>query len=189
MAGMVTQTRRRGDTRGEIQRAALCRFTDQGYDKTSLREIAEDLGVTKAAVYYHFRSKEEILESLVREVADSLEALIDWARSQPATRETRVELLRRLGKATTGGLGDTMRCVQQNELALAAMPSTVDVVHRYKQELWNVAMPQDATVEQKLRLRLAIMAILLANSGSSDLGGTAAERQEAALRIATDVIP
>ncbi|HEY3437423.1 MAG TPA: helix-turn-helix domain-containing protein [Actinotalea sp.] len=186
---MVTQTRRRGDTRGEIQRAALCRFTDQGYDKTSLREIAEDLGVTKAAVYYHFRSKEEILESLVREVADSLEALLSWARSQEPSREVRLELLRRLGKATSGGLGDTMRCVQQNELALASMPSTVDVVHRYKQELWNVAMPQDATVEQKLRVRLAIMAILLANHGSSDLGGTAAQRQEAAQRIAADVMP
>jgi len=68
------------------------------------------------------------------------------------------------------------------------MPSTVDLVHRYKQELWKVATPPDATVEQKLRVRLAIMAILLANHGSADLGGTAAERQEAAQRIAADVI-
>jgi len=188
MAGTATQTRRRGDTRGEIQRAALSRFTDQGYDKTSLREIAEDLGVTKAAVYYHFRSKEEILESLVHEVAESLEALLAWARAQTPSREVRLELLRRLATATSGGLGDTMRCVQQNELALASMPSTVDLVHRYKQELWKVATPPDATVEQKLRVRLAIMAILLANHGSADLGDTAAERAEAAQRIAADVI-
>ena len=83
----------------------------------------------------------------------------------------------------------TLRRMRQNELALAAMPSTVDVVHHYKQQLWTVAMPENATVEQKLRVRLAIMAVLLADHGSSDLGGTPAERQDAAQRIAADVMP
>ena len=59
---MSADTRRRGDTRTEIQRVALNRFTQDGYEKTSLREIAEDLGVTKAALYYHFRTKEDIIE-------------------------------------------------------------------------------------------------------------------------------
>ena len=179
---MGTQTRRRGDTRGDIQRAALTRFTDQGYDATSLREIAEDLGVTKAAVYYHFRSKEEILST-------SLEQLMEWARAEPSSREHRLELLRRLGDATQGGLGDLMRCVQRNEIALAGMPGTVDVVKSYKHQLWTVAMPPDATIEDRLRVRLAIMAVLLANHGSSDLGGTEAERQAAAQRIGADLMP
>src|SRR5215475_13717231 len=48
----------RGDTRERIQSIALELFAEQGYEKTSLREIAERLGVTKAALYYHFRSKE-----------------------------------------------------------------------------------------------------------------------------------
>lgn len=186
---MGTQTRRRGDTRGDIQRAALTRFTDQGYDATSLREIAEDLGVTKAAVYYHFRSKEEILSSLVHDVATSLEELMEWARAEPSSREHRLELLRRLGDATQGGLGDLMRCVQRNEIALAGMPGTVDVVKSYKHQLWTVAMPPDATIEDRLRVRLAIMAVLLANHGSSDLGGTEAERQAAAQRIGADLMP
>ncbi|HXY43114.1 MAG TPA: helix-turn-helix domain-containing protein [Acidimicrobiales bacterium] len=43
---------------------ALDLFTEQGYDGTSLREIAEKLGFTKAALYYHFASKEEILLAL-----------------------------------------------------------------------------------------------------------------------------
>jgi AcrR family transcriptional regulator len=45
--------------------AALALFTEQGFDKTSLREVAERVGVTKAALYYHFGSKEELLSSLV----------------------------------------------------------------------------------------------------------------------------
>ena len=41
---------RRGDTRARIQRVALELFAEQGYERTSLREIAERLGVTKAAL-------------------------------------------------------------------------------------------------------------------------------------------
>ena len=49
----------RRDTRAQAQKVALELFAEQGYEKTSLREIAERLGVTKAALYYHFKSKEE----------------------------------------------------------------------------------------------------------------------------------
>jgi len=52
-------------TRDRILEAALELFTEQGFDKTSLRELAERVGVTKAALYYHFQSKEEILSCLV----------------------------------------------------------------------------------------------------------------------------
>jgi AcrR family transcriptional regulator len=43
---------------------ALDLFTEQGYDGTSLREIAEQLSITKAAIYYYFESKEDILMAL-----------------------------------------------------------------------------------------------------------------------------
>jgi AcrR family transcriptional regulator len=43
---------------------ALDLFIEQGFDGTSLREIAEQLGVTKAALYYHFTSKDDILMAL-----------------------------------------------------------------------------------------------------------------------------
>jgi AcrR family transcriptional regulator len=53
-----------GDTRERILDIALDLFTTKGYDKTSLREIAEQLGFSKAAIYYHFASKEDILLAL-----------------------------------------------------------------------------------------------------------------------------
>jgi AcrR family transcriptional regulator len=43
---------------------ALERFTQKGYAETSLREIAEELGFSKAALYYHFPSKQDILLAL-----------------------------------------------------------------------------------------------------------------------------
>jgi AcrR family transcriptional regulator len=51
-------------TRERILEVAMELFTEKGYDKTSLREIAERLGFTKAALYYHFESKEDILRAL-----------------------------------------------------------------------------------------------------------------------------
>lgn len=51
-------------TRERILDIALDLFVEKGYEKTSLREIAERLGFSKAALYYHFASKDEILLAL-----------------------------------------------------------------------------------------------------------------------------
>jgi len=51
-------------TRERILDVALDLFTDQGFDGTSMREIAERLHLSKPAIYYHFASKEEILMAL-----------------------------------------------------------------------------------------------------------------------------
>src|SRR6185369_14993893 len=61
------------DTRSRIQRIALELFIEQGYEQTSLREIAERLGVTKAALYYHFRTKDDIVDSLVQDRIETIE--------------------------------------------------------------------------------------------------------------------
>ncbi len=52
------------ETRSQILRVAEELFIAQGYDKTSLRDIAERLGITKAALYYYFGRKEDILLEL-----------------------------------------------------------------------------------------------------------------------------
>jgi AcrR family transcriptional regulator len=54
----------RASTREKILDVALDLFTDQGFDGTSMREIAERLHISKPAIYYHFASKEEILMAL-----------------------------------------------------------------------------------------------------------------------------
>jgi len=65
------------DTRARILRAAHRRFVDQGYDATSLREIAEDLGFTKAALYYHFPSKADLLRALLAPMAEVFDEVVD----------------------------------------------------------------------------------------------------------------
>ena len=86
-----TKQQRRGDTRQRIQDVALELFAEQGYEKTSLREIAEHLDVTKAALYYHFKTKEEILISLFEDLTKPIDELIEWGKQQPHTLETKQE--------------------------------------------------------------------------------------------------
>jgi AcrR family transcriptional regulator len=75
---------REPSTRERILDIALELFTEQGYDKTSLRDIAERLGTTKAALYYHFERKQDILlelhlrlHALGKETLDRLRELED----------------------------------------------------------------------------------------------------------------
>jgi AcrR family transcriptional regulator len=64
-------------TRQRILDTARELFTEQGYDGTSLREIAEPLGFSKAALYYHFKSKEEILGALMEPANVLLNGFLD----------------------------------------------------------------------------------------------------------------
>src|SRR5260370_7433793 len=93
----------RADTRARIQAVALELFAEQGYDKTSLREIAERLDVTKAALYYHFKSKEDIVASLVEDYFGPMDDLITWGRTQPPTPESRAQVLNRYYPIRPGG--------------------------------------------------------------------------------------
>ena len=73
---------------------ALDLFTDQGFDGTSLREIAERLNVTKAALYYHFESKDDILLALHMRLHEfGREALLKMAEQEPVTLKQWGELL------------------------------------------------------------------------------------------------
>jgi AcrR family transcriptional regulator len=69
--------RPRGSTRERILDIALELFNEQGYDKTSLREIADRLGTTKAALYYHFERKEDILFALHMRLHDLGRGMFD----------------------------------------------------------------------------------------------------------------
>ena len=53
-------------TRARILDAACDLFTQKGYEKVSLREVAEVVGITKAALYYYFPTKEKMFEALVQ---------------------------------------------------------------------------------------------------------------------------
>jgi AcrR family transcriptional regulator len=99
-------------TRQQILETAQHLFTEHGYDATSLQMIADEMGLTKAAVYYHFRAKTDILHEAMRPGAERLEVLLDEAAAIRG-RRARTEHM-------VNGLTDFL---VQNRLYAAAMAS------------------------------------------------------------------
>ena len=69
------------ETRRRILDSATAVFAEHGYAGASMRDIAERLGITKAALYYHFTSKEDLLDGLVHPVIEAMTAFADAAES------------------------------------------------------------------------------------------------------------
>ncbi|MEU4248795.1 TetR family transcriptional regulator [Amycolatopsis sp. NPDC026612] len=79
------------DTRARILRAALEEFSARGYHETSVRELAERVGVTKTAVLYHFPGKADIVTALAEPMLADLEAALAKAAAAPDARRAAIE--------------------------------------------------------------------------------------------------
>ena len=175
---------RRTDTREQIRRLALELFAERGYDGTSLREIADRLGITKAAVYYHFKTKEEILASLVGDFFGEVDELVSWAQQQPATVTTREQVLRRyqalLGERAT----EWAQFLQEAQTALRDVAAGEQLRSRFNRLADLLVDPGDP-IAARLRARLAFVAL---HMGAHHFGTANEEARDAALEIARDLI-
>ncbi|MFF5477733.1 TetR/AcrR family transcriptional regulator [Streptomyces sp. NPDC012935] len=75
----------RGRTRERIKEAALDLFGEQGYGTTTLQHIADRLELTKAALYYYYRTKDDLLEDLTTAFVDDFEGVVVRAEGRPRT--------------------------------------------------------------------------------------------------------
>lgn len=76
--------------------AALDLFARHGIGGTSLGMIAKAIGVTKAAVYHQFRTKDEIVLAAARAELARLEAVLDAAEAEPTPAQAREVLVGRI---------------------------------------------------------------------------------------------
>ena len=152
----------RGGTRERIQEIALELFAEQGYEKTSLREIAERLGVTKAALYYHFKSKEDIVRSFVEDYRAELEQVIAWGASQPRTPESRAEILARYAGIVSEQLA-VIRFMEQNQAAMHTLMSDSGARKKMFRDqfmsLCDLLAPPGAALADRVRAVAAVITI------------------------------
>src|SRR5579859_6577426 len=118
----------RTDTRARAQKVALELFAEHGYEKTSLREIAERLGITKAALYYHFKSKEDIVVSFTDDHFHRIDALIEWGRTQPHSDQTRHTVLERYVDLVLLGQ-EVYAFLERNRAAMDSMQQGKERMH------------------------------------------------------------
>ncbi|MFJ7075807.1 TetR/AcrR family transcriptional regulator [Streptomyces sp. NPDC098781] len=181
-----TKQRRRGDTRQRIQDVALELFAEQGYEKTSLREIAERLDVTKAALYYHFKTKEEIIVSLFEDLTKPIEELIEWGRRQPQSLETKQEIVRRYSEALAGA-SPLFRFMQENQATVREL----SIGETFKDRMLgmrDIIIDPDADLVDQVRCISALFTMHAGMFVLKDLEGDPEEKRKAILEVATDLI-
>ena len=91
----------RGNTKQEILEVSLDLFSVQGFEATSISQIANAVGIRKASLYSHFENKQAILDALVKEVleqyaAHSIFAGTDWGKEPdhlPLTPDDAVQMI------------------------------------------------------------------------------------------------
>ncbi|WP_026239947.1 TetR/AcrR family transcriptional regulator [Parafrankia discariae] len=140
------------DTRARILSAAVELFAERGYAGTSVRDISERLGVTKAALYYHFSSKETILDALISPFVSRLGQLVELARQDPpppprVVLEGMVALL-----VETGGV----LCAFANDPSVLHRRIGKDDITSQQEVIVRAIAGADPTPVRMLRARCAI---------------------------------
>jgi AcrR family transcriptional regulator len=179
-------TSRRGDTRQRIQDVALELFVERGYEKTSLREIAEHLDVTKAALYYHFKTKEDIVISLFQDLGRPLDELLAWGEEQPHTLETKLELLRRYSAALAGAL-PLFRFMQENQATVREL----SIGQSFKERMFAmtdlIRDPRAPLIDQ-VRCITALFSMHASVFALQTIEGDPEDKREAVLEVALDLL-
>ncbi|MET9535593.1 MULTISPECIES: TetR/AcrR family transcriptional regulator [unclassified Streptomyces] len=186
---MTTGTRqaRKGDTRQRIKDVALRLFVELGYEKASLRGIAEQLDVTKPALYHHFKTKEDILVSLFQDVDTEIDELIAWGQEQPRTVETKRELLSRYG-AVLNRATPLFVFQQENQAVLRGLS-----VGRKSQNrlgtLSGLITDLDAPLPDRVRTLVALLALHFGTLNLPSLEGDPEEKFTELLDVAVQLLP
>jgi AcrR family transcriptional regulator len=176
----------RPNTRQRIQDVALELFAERGYEKTSLREIAEHLGVTKAALYYHFKTKEDIVISLFEDLSGPCDELIAWAREQPPGLETKLEVLLRYSEVLHHA-APVFRFMQENQATMRELSIGESFKERMMKLLGIIQLPE-ADLRDQVRCSAALFTMHAGMFTLQSIEGDPEEKRRAVLEVAQDLL-
>jgi TetR/AcrR family tetracycline transcriptional repressor len=124
--------------RGDGERARLTRkaVVDRamqladasGLDALTIRKLAQELGVTPMALYWHFRSKDELLDGLAERVWSEIDVDVDGAAPWPDQLRGLLESLLQVLRAHPAAAGLLLHKESQNESFLRATETTLEVL-------------------------------------------------------------
>jgi len=137
--------------------AAAALFAERGVGGTSLQMIADAIGVTKAAVYYQFNSKEEIVIAAAEDELARLEAAMDAAEAAPGPDGAREALLLRIVD-----LAVTRRRMESTlvgDPVLVRFYATHEPFRQVMARLYRLLMGQETGAETRTRAAMLIAAI------------------------------
>jgi AcrR family transcriptional regulator len=179
------QSRRRDgrtrDTRERLHREAIQLFVEQGFAQTTMQDIADRLGLTKAALYYHFPTKADLVRSVVQPAVDDVERVLDEAETDHLGSG---ELLERFF--------DVNYDHRQIFVALTRDPSGLSIadvddwVPQLAQRFQELLAGPDASAERRMRAVMVAVSISRFATLFADLPHD--ELRKTSLKIATEAL-
>jgi AcrR family transcriptional regulator len=187
----VTSTARPSTSprRDQIATVALELFAEKGYAATSMREISEQLGITKAALYYHYTSKDEIVRELVDGMLTQVDQLVEWARGQDVTDALRLEIVTRWGDIMQSNGLVMFRFAMANQRLIESVRTDPQGLSANLHELGTLLAPPGSGVAAQLRARMALLAVNMAGIAGLGLDATDEEVFAAARQVAVELLP
>lgn len=179
---------RRTDTRAVILNNALELFADKGYDATSMREIAETVGISKPALYYHFDSKEDIVRGVLNDQLSQIAELVTWTSEQEPTSALAPEVLQRWSDIVQAHGTAMFRFMISSHQIVREIQGNKHTIIPHLDQLVATLAPE-ASVEDQLRLRIAFMSINLAGFFSASIDAPEDEVLRAARKLALLLLP
>jgi AcrR family transcriptional regulator len=176
---------RRTDTRDRILIVALRLFAEHGIARTSLREIAEELGVTKAALYFHYKTKEDIVTGILRGYLDGLHGLIDSYEQEKPSLDGREQVLRRFSELQSHWGADLTRLIRQNYTEVINLPAGAEIKDAHHRLVGVLAGPAPTVLDQTRAVAsvAALQSVALPFEGVDEPA-----RREAALTVAYEIL-
>ena len=142
VAGQVTDP---DSARGKLLQTAAHLFRSKGYDRTTVRDLAGAVGIQSGSIFHHFKSKDEILRSVMEETIRYNTALMNAALADASdVRERVLALIRCELQSIMGGTGEAMAVLvyEWRSLSPEGQAYILDLRDTYEQ-IW-LAVLQEA---------------------------------------------
>ena len=132
MLTATVQTPAAADTRQRLIDVAVDLFTRHSFAGTSLQMIADEMGFTKAAIYYHFHTREELLAAVVEPIFEQLSRVIAEAEAQRGANTRADHMLRGYAELAVANraLVSVLACDPSVTTLLRGQPHWSDLINR-----------------------------------------------------------
>lgn len=168
-------------TKVAIRDAAVKLFGNKGFDQTSLREVADAVGITKASLYYHYPSKLDLLMAIIDPIVDHMRSVVEGIDAVPYDADGVRTVLRNYLRGLLRHRNAGALCVRDTVAVFNAMGDRFPDLLDTSQKLRDWLGGPDPTDEARVRAAAALEVLGVALASDEFMPGVPEELLERTL--------